>query len=159
MITKSAVIASGYVLLTVFSSLFGLSNGLIQLRLSETLCILPIYTVSAIPGLTVGCFISNILSGGTMIDMVFGSIATLIGAIGTRLLRNKKYLALVSPILSNAIVVPLMLYYGYQIKQPYWLILIAITAAETITAGVLGGILMNVIEHKKILKDELLNDR
>ena len=69
--------------------MLGLSSGVIQLRFSEALCILPIYTSAAVPGLFVGCIISNLLAGGVMTDVVFGSIATLIGAVGTRMIGQK----------------------------------------------------------------------
>ena len=86
-ITQGAVIAAIYVVLTYIVSLLGLTNGVIQVRLSEALTILPVFTPAAIPGLVVGCVISNILTGAVIWDVIFGSLATLIGAIGTYMLR------------------------------------------------------------------------
>ena len=91
-IVKSAIIAALYIILTYLANVIGLANGVIQIRLSEILTILPVFTSAAIPGLTVGCVLSNILTGCAPLDVVFGSIATLIGAIGTYCLRNKEKL-------------------------------------------------------------------
>ena len=80
-ITQGAVIAAIYVVLTYIVSLLGLTNGVIQVRLSEALTILPVFTPAAIPGLVVDCVISNILTGAVIWDVIFGSLATLIGAV------------------------------------------------------------------------------
>ena len=93
-ITQSAAIAALYIVLTVFISAFGLASGVIQIRISEALCILPYFSLSAVPGLFIGCLVSNLITGCALWDVVFGSVATLLGAIFTYLLRNKsKYFA------------------------------------------------------------------
>ena len=93
-ITQSAAIAALYIVLTVFISAFGLASGVIQIRISEALCILPYFSLSAVPGLFIGCLVSNLITGCALWDVVFGSVATLLGAIFTYLLRNKsKYIA------------------------------------------------------------------
>ena len=112
-ITQAAMIAAIYVVLTVFISAFNLASGAIQVRISEALTILPVFTPAAIPGLFLGCLISNLVTGCMPLDVVFGSLATLIGACGTYALRKQnKFLAPVSPIVANTIVVPLVLFYG-----------------------------------------------
>lgn len=108
-ITTAALIAAIYAALTYFGSFFGLSYGSVQVRFSEALTILPIFTPAAIPGLTIGCFIANIGSFN-LLDMVFGTLATLIAAILTYLLRNIKFknlplLALIPPVIINAMVI------------------------------------------------------
>lgn len=90
-LTQAAMIAALYVVLTYIANLFGLASGVIQIRLSEMLCILPVFTPAAIPGLFIGCLLSNILTGCVIWDILFGSLATLAGAIGTYLLRNHKF--------------------------------------------------------------------
>ena len=95
-ITQAAVIAAIYVVLVVIFNY--ISFGPVQFRIAEALTILPYFTPAAIPGLFVGCIIANILGGAIVWDVVFGSIATLIGAIGTYLLRKHKWLAPVPPI-------------------------------------------------------------
>lgn len=98
-ITQAAVIAAIYVVLVVIFNY--ISFGPVQFRIAEALTILPYFTPAAIPGLFVGCIIANILGGAIVWDVVFGSIATLIGAIGTYLLRKHKWLAPVPPIVAN----------------------------------------------------------
>lgn len=98
-ITQAAVIAAIYVVLVVIFNY--ISFGPVQFRIAEALTILPYFTPAAIPGLFVGCIIANILGGAIVWDVVFGSIATLIGAIGTYLLRKHKWLAPVPPIVAT----------------------------------------------------------
>ncbi len=138
-ITGAASIAALYVVLTLLSAAFGLAgNNLVQVRLSEALTILPFYTPAAIPGLFVGCIISNLFTGANIFDIVFGSLATLAGAFGTYALRKKSpFLACVSPILSNVLVVPFVLRYAYGFT-PLWLLFLTVAAGEVISCGILG---------------------
>ena len=104
-LAQSAMIAAIYVVLTVILAPF--SYGEVQVRVSEALTIFPVFTPAAIPGLFVGCLISNILGGCILPDIIFGSIATLLGACFTYLLRNRnKFLAPLPPIISNILIVP-----------------------------------------------------
>ena len=102
-ITYAAIIAALYVVLT-FSFMF-MSKDVLQLRVAEALTILPVFTSAAIPGLFVGCLISNIILGATVVDIMFGSLATLLAAILTYKLKNRKWLAPLPPVLVNAIIV------------------------------------------------------
>ncbi len=149
-LVQGASVAAIYVALTFFSYTFGLANGVVQLRLSEALCILPIFTPSAIAGLFVGCLISNILTGSIFTDVIFGSIATLIGAIFTRKLRNYKILPLIPPILSNAIILPVILKFAYSFEGSYLWFLTTIFAGEVLSCGVLGYLLKNILDKYKI---------
>ena len=92
-IVQAAMIAALYVVLTYITNLLGLASGSIQIRFSEALCILPVFTPAAIPGLWLGCLLANTLTGAIVYDIVFGSIATLLGAVGTYLLRRHKVLS------------------------------------------------------------------
>ena len=105
-ITQAAIIAAMYTVLTFVANMFGMANGIIQVRISEALTVLPFFTPAAIPGLFVGCLLSNFLTGTVMLDTIFGSLATLVGAIGTYLLRKHKYFVSVPPIVANMIVIP-----------------------------------------------------
>jgi len=148
-VATGGLIAALYVVLTLVTSLFGFSSGVIQLRLSEALCILPAFTPAAIPGLFIGCLISNIISGGVIWDVIFGSIATLIGALGTYLLRKNRWLCLTVPIISNTIIIPLILTFAYQVPQSFWFLMLTIGVSEIISVGVLGELLYQPINKYK----------
>ena len=117
-ITQSAMIAAIYVVLTLFISAFNLASGAIQIRISEALTVLPAFTPAAIPGLFIGCFISNLISGGLILDVIFGSLATLIGACGTYLLRKWKWAVPIPPILIPSSTKIIYLY-GFTICKKY----------------------------------------
>ena len=148
-IARGAVIAALYIVLTMAAQSMGLASGAIQLRLSEALTILPCFTTSAIPGLTLGCLLSNLLTGCALWDIVFGSIATLLGAIGTYLLRNKKWLAPLPPILANTLIVPFVLIYTYGATESLPYLMLTVGIGEFLSAGVLGTLLMkSIFKHK-----------
>jgi uncharacterized membrane protein len=140
LLAQAAMIAALYVVLTLIANALGLANGSIQVRFSEALTILPYFTPAAIPGLFVGCLLSNIITGCMWQDIVFGSLATLIGAVFTRKLRSNKWLAPIPPIVANAIIIPPVLYLFYH--SPLWFSFITVTIGEVISCGVLGMILL-----------------
>ena len=138
-LTKSAIIAALYVATTLLSASLNLAFGPLQLRLGEALCILPVFTPAAIPGLFIGCILANLLGGAIPLDVVFGSVATLLGALGTYVLRNRPVLSLFPPIAANTAIVPLWLYYAYGF--PYTahpLLFLSIFAGEALSACLLG---------------------
>ncbi len=143
-LTRGALTAALYVLFTYLSSLFGLSSGVIQLRLSEMLCILPVFFPEAIPGLFIGCFISNVIAGGVIWDVIFGSVATLIGAFGAYLMRKLPsklmWLANVPNIISNSVIVPFVLIYAYGAEGGYFPIMLSVAIGEILSSGVLGTV-------------------
>lgn len=143
-IVHASVIAALYVVLTFVANAFGLANYAVQVRFSEALTILPFFTPAAIPGLTLGCLLSNILNGCALPDIIFGTLATLAGAVLTRLLRKNKWLAPVPPIVANTVIVPFVLYYAYGIR-PLWLSFITVGAGEILSCGILGMILLGVL--------------
>ena len=150
-ITQAAIIAALYAVLTFIANAMGLANGVIQVRISEALTILPFFTPAAIPGLFVGCLLSNLITGAAIWDIIFGSLATLIGAIGTYYLRKHKWLAPIPPILSNAIIVPLVLIYAYRVTDALPFLIFTVGIGEVISAGLLGMILLKSLEkHKDI---------
>lgn len=113
-LVQGAMIAAIYTVLTLLAALANLAYGPVQFRFSEALTILPIFTPAAVPGLAIGCLLSNIWSGYGAADMVFGTLATLLAAIFTRMVRNihiKKIpvLAPLPPVLFNAVIVGLEL--------------------------------------------------
>ncbi len=140
-LVEAAMIAALYVVLTFIANGLGLASSAIQVRFSEALTILPFFTPAAVPGLFIGCILSNVLTGCALPDIVFGSLATLIGAIFTRKFRRFKWLAPVPPIVANAVIVPLVLFYAYGIR-PLWFSFVTVTIGEIISCGVLGMLLL-----------------
>lgn len=153
-LTQAAMIAALYVVLTYIANLFGLASGVIQIRLSEMLCILPVFTPAAIPGLFIGCLLSNILTGCVIWDILFGSLATLAGAIGTYLLRNHRFVFTLPPVAANMIVVPLVLQYAYGVPDAIWYLAVTVGAGEVISICILGMLLYKVLyrQRKAIFK-------
>ncbi len=151
-IAAGAIIASSYVVLTYIAAAFNLSSGAIQIRLSEALTILPIFTPYAIPGVFIGCLLANLLTGCAITDVIFGSLATLIGAIGTYFLRKKPILATLPPILANAIIVPFILIYVYNLEGAYPYFFLTVLAGEVISCGILGLLLRKGLAKRNIDK-------
>jgi len=146
----AGMIAALYVVLTWVANLLGLASGAIQVRLSEALTILPVFTAAAVPGLTVGCVLANLLTGCAAWDVVFGSLATLIGAVGTRLLKDKPLLAWIPPVVSNAVIVPIVLQKVYGVPDSFWYLMLTVGTGEVIACGVLGIALYEAL--KKVPK-------
>lgn len=147
-LVQAAMIAAIYVVLTFVFQPF--SFGEIQVRIAEALTILPVFTPAAIPGLFVGCLIGNITGGGVLPDIILGSLATLIGAIFTYLLRNQsKYLAPLPPIISNTVIVPFVLRYAYGINLPIPFMMLTVGIGEIISCGVLGIIVYKALEKHR----------
>ena len=142
------------------SDFFGIASGNIQVRFSEALTVLPFLTPAAVPGLFIGCLIANLVTGAMLPDIIFGSLATLIGAIGTWMLgkaaigkdeKQKKlftWLSPLPPILANAVIIPPVLKYAYGIL-PMWFSVITVTAGEIISCGIFGLILLAALKKYK----------
>ena len=146
--TQAAMIAAIYVVLTYVFAPF--SFGEVQVRIAESLTILPLFTPAAIPGLFIGCLIGNILGGAILPDIIFGSLATLLGAIFTYRLRNKnKFLAPVPPIAANTIIVPFVLRFGYGVALPIPLMVLTVGIGEIASCGVLGMVLYYALNKYK----------
>ena len=161
-IVQAAMVAAIYVALTFVSSVAGLASGTVQIRISEVLCILPVFVTAAIPGLWIGCFLANLLTGCMWIDVICGSVATLLGAVGTYLLRRHKVACTWPPVISNMIIVPFVLRYGYGFVTEYggvdWSIpfnAITVGIGEVITCVVMGSVLRRVLsKYKNIIFTE-----
>lgn len=145
---QAAMIAAIYVVVTLLGASF--AYGQVQVRLSEALTILPVFTPAAIPGVFLGCLISNILGGCILPDIIFGSLATLIGAVFTWKLRSRsKYLAPLPPIIANMLVIPFVLKYGYMMPFPIPLMMLTVGIGEIISCGILGLLLHTVLNRYK----------
>lgn len=145
-LTQAAMIAAIYVVLTfVFAPL---SFGEVQVRFAEALTILPIFTPAAVPGLFVGCLLGNILGGAILPDVIFGSLATLIGAAGTYLMRKlNPTLAILPPVIANTVIVPLVLRYGYSVNLPIPFMALTVGIGEVISCMILGRILYSALKR------------
>jgi len=150
-LTQSAVIAALYIVFTLLSNAFGLSGGAVQCRLSEMLYALALFTPSAVYGLFIGCLLSNIITNGIILDIILGSIATLIGAFFAHKLRANPFLALSMPIISNSIIIPLVLRYGYGYVGTLPYFVLTVTVGEIISCGILGILLFQLLKkHSNI---------
>lgn len=149
-LTTAAIIAALYVVFTGISAMLGLASGVIQVRLSEALTVLPFFTPAAVPGVTVGCFLANLLTGAPLPDVIFGTLATFLGVLGASLLRKHKYLIALPTILSNALIIPLVLQYAYGVPDAFWYLMLTVGAGEVISAGILGGLLLYILQKRKL---------
>ena len=151
---QGAIIAALYVVLTmIFAPISFGWNGSMQLRIAEALTILPLFTPAAIPGLFIGCILANWLSGAIIWDVIFGSIATLIGAYFGYLLRKNRFLVPIPAIIANTVIVPLVLKFGYGVDLPLPLSALYVFIGEVAGCYVLGELLATVIlKRSSILK-------
>ena len=150
MITEAAVICAVYVALVLLFK--PISFGAIQFRIAEALCILPFFSLSAVPGVTLGCLLGNFFSGAAMPDVLFGTLATFIGAILSYKIRNvSKWLVCVPPVLANAIIVPFVLQYAYGVTDAYYFLFATVGIGEVLAVGVLGNVLLLALEGRKAL--------
>ena len=149
-ITQCALIAAIYIVLTFISNAMGLASGVIQIRLSEVMTVMPLFTPAAIPGLFIGCILSNVMTGCLMWDVVFGSLATLAGALGTYYL-SKKYplTGPVYPIAANSVVIPFVLQYVYGFEGSYFYFMLTVGIGEIISCGALGILLYKVLKKHR----------
>ncbi len=167
------MIAALYVVLTLIANAFGLANYAIQVRFSEALCILPLFTPAAVWGLTGGCVLANLLTGCDPLDVLFGSLATLAGALVCfmigRIFRKKHpswknppgktgiagfrwLLYLLGPlpnVVANTIVVPLVLRYVYHLEDGLLWLMFTVGAGEVISCYLLGIPLLIAAENNR----------
>lgn len=141
----TAMIAAIYAALTL--GLQAISFGPVQFRVSEALTLLPILFPQAIPGLTLGCLISNLFSplGATVYDVVFGTLATLIAAILTRRIKGSVWVKALPPVLANGVIVGLVLTYAYGLNT-LWLNMLTVAAGEAVVCYALGVPMIKLLE-------------
>ena len=142
-VCQAGIVAALYTVLTCLVGAFGLANGAIQFRVSEALCVLPVFMPAAVPGLTVGCLLSNILTGCLWQDILFGPVATLLGALGTWLLRRlSPWLAPLPTVAANTLIVPFILAYAYHAEGGLPYLMLTVGIGEILSAYVLGMVLL-----------------
>ena len=146
---RGALVAALYVALTWLCALVGLDKGVIQMRLSEALCVLPAFTGAAVPGLFVGCLLANLLTGSALPDVVFGSLATLIGALGAYFLRRRKWLVPLPTVLANTLIIPFVLRFAYGAEGSIPYFMLTVGAGEVISAYICGMLLYAALVRQK----------
>lgn len=156
LITLSAMIAALYVVLTAIANAMGLANQTIQVRFSEALCSFAFFTPAAVPGLTIGCFIANLSMSVPVIDLILGTFATFIGAMGGYLLRryalNHNWIVTIPTVIANSVIIPFVIVYGYMdIPDPSLLLINAlfVFVGEFISATILGTGLIKILKRYK----------
>ena len=156
-IAQASIIAALYIVFTIIANAAGLASGVIQVRISEALTVLPFFTPAAIPGLFLGCLVSNIIGGCVIWDIIFGSLATLLGALGTYAIRKKlpDWCAAIPPILANTLIVPFILSYAYEVPDSIPFLMLTVGAGEVISCGILGILLLKLLKpHRNVIFGE-----
>jgi uncharacterized membrane protein len=148
---EAALIAAIYVILTYLCAAVGMSSGAIQLRLSEALFILAVFTPSAVSGVALGCFMANLLTGCALWDIVFGSFASLIGMLGCRALRRYPYLAPAPYALANMVIIPFVVKLVYSAPEALPLIFLTVGIGEIISVFGFGIPLYLVLKKRSNL--------
>jgi len=148
---QAAIIAAIYATLTIV--LMPFSYGIMQVRVSEALTILPFFTPAAIPGLFIGCIVSNMVGPYGLLDMVLGSAATLLAAVCSYYLRSKPLLVPLPPVIANGIIIGSMLYYAYGVPMPLIACILWVAAGELIACYFIGYPLLKILKkYKKIFE-------
>ncbi len=137
---QAAMIAALYAVLGI--AFRPISFSVVQCRIAEALTVLPFFTLSAVPGLTVGCLLTNILGGADVLDVIFGTMATGMAAGASYLLRRNKWLVPIPPIAFNAIIIPFVLKVAYMETTPVHLLMVTIFIGQFLSCGVLGTFLL-----------------
>ena len=143
--TRCAIIAALYAAITLL--LAPISYGEVQVRLSEALTLLPILLPEAVPALVIGCLLANILGGATIFDILFGTLATLLAAVCTRLLREKQLLASAMPVIFNGLIVGAVVHYCYAPVVPLVLCMVFVAVGEAISCMLLGPVLLRAVRR------------
>ncbi|MQN00621.1 MAG: QueT transporter family protein [Lachnospiraceae bacterium] len=154
-VAQAGIIAALYVVLTVFAAGFDLASGAVQVRISEALTVLPVFTPAAVPGLFIGCLLANLITGSAIYDVVFGSLITLAAAFVTRLLRNQKFIYTIPPVLFNALGVPVILILAYGVNSAYPFLVLTVGAGEAISVFGFGFALKKILgRYRNVLFPE-----
>ena len=157
-IATAGIIAAVYAVMSLCSSVFGIAYGPIQCRFSEALTVLPFFLPEAIPGLFVGCLVTNLMSTVGPLDLIFGSLATLLAALWTRRMPNK-WLAPLPPVICNAVIIGAMIaWYEVGFTEAFWGMFafnaLTVGIGEAIACYVLGLLLLQVVSRTPTLRNQ-----
>lgn len=148
-IVFGGIVGALYAALTL--STIPMSFGAVQCRLSEALCILPLINPSAVWGLFVGCLISNIYMGN-IVDIIFGSLTTLLAAFLTYKTRRRPFLAMLFPVILNAVIVGGYIYFIYPSDLSFFMSMLSVGAGQAISCYAVGMPLYFLIRKTKPLQ-------
>ncbi len=157
-VTQAAVIAALYVALTYVSNAMGLAYNAVQFRLSEMLTVLPVFTPAAIPGLVIGCIIANLSSPFGLIDIVCGTLATLLAALTSYALRNIRFkklplLSTLPPVFFNGLIIGLEIWYlGERTAELFFISALEVAAGEVVMCVIVGNIFIKAVERTRIFE-------
>jgi len=157
-ITQAAVIAALYVALTYISSAMGLAYNSVQFRLSEILTVLPVFTPAAIPGLTLGCFLANISSPFGIIDILCGTLATFLASIVTYAVRNitlkgLPVLATIPPVLFNAVIIGLEIWYlDGKTPEIFFISALQVAAGQAVMCIIAGLVFVRAVKNTRLFE-------
>lgn len=151
-LARAGMIAAIYAALTLIFA--PISFNAVQFRISEAMTVLPMLLPEAVPGLAVGCLVANILGGAALPDVIGGTLATLIAAILTRMLRKKPVLAMASPVVINGLIVGPLVYFCYEYKSIFSLGALSFTVftvalGEAVVVAILGTLLIKALPRIK----------
>lgn len=142
-LTRGALIAALYTALTLL--LAPISYGAVQVRISEAFTLLPVIFPEAVPALAVGCLLSNILGGCMLPDIVFGTLATLLGAVGTYLLRKEVRFYALPPVVFNGLIVGAVVHACYTPEMPLAMCMLSVAAGEAIAVYAIGTLFLKAM--------------
>lgn len=163
-LTLAAMVAALYAVMGYFGDIFGLTFGVVQFRFAEALTVLPFLFPAAVPGLFIGCLITNLLSPFGPLDIIVGSLATLLAALWTTKMPSR-WLAPLPPVICNAVLVGFTISWaqvgGFTEAFPAaWLINgLSVGVGELGVCYVLGLLLLNVIPRIPVLRERIPADR
>ena len=162
-IATAAIIAALYTVMSLLSSIFGLTYGPIQCRFSEALTVLPFFLPEAVPGLFVGCLVTNLMSTVGPLDIIFGSMATLLAALWTAKMPNK-FLATLPPVICNMVLVGAEIaWFSTQEGAAFWPAFafnsLTVGIGEAAACFILGSLLLRVLPRVPALKGRIAPSR
>ena len=162
-LTLAALVAALYAVLSYFGNIFGLTYGPIQCRFSEALCVLPFLFPATVPGLFLGCLITNLMSTVGPLDIIFGSLATLLAAAWTARARSR-LTAPLPPVVCNGVIVGAMIaWYEVGFGPGFWAAFAfngaTVALGELIACYVLGSLLLTLLPRISFFRDLIPADR
>lgn len=162
-LTLAALVAALYTVLSYFGNVFGLTYGPIQCRFAEALCVLPFLFPSTVYGLFVGCLLTNLMSTVGALDIVLGSLATLLAAVWTRRMPHR-FLAPLPPVLCNGVIIGAMIaWYEVGFTRAFWNLFVfngvTVAVGELLACYGLGTLLLTALPRIPFFREMIPAER